>query len=255
MNDMVTTLTGINMVPAAQLTSKLEGLGFDRVEQLHGSTYKDNSTVIIVPTRGNIHHKTVTTWQALIPMMNQKRSFMFAVGDEVGVAYNSMIRNVLNNPELSTWKYIMTLEDDNLPPPDTQQKLTETIEQGYDAVSGIYFTKGDINMPQAYGDPDYFRTTGKLEFRPRNIVDALHKGKIVEVNGIAMGCALWRMDLFREISEPWFVTTQEWDEEKGIKCYTQDLYFCERARRIGKRFAVDLRVRVGHMDVNTSIVY
>jgi hypothetical protein len=78
----------------------------------------------------------------------------------------------------------------------------------------------------------------------------------MEVNGIAMGCALWRMELFRELAAPWFVTVNDvFPEKGGAQCFTQDLYFCERARRAGKRFAVDFRVKVGHLDTETGVVY
>ena len=231
-------------------------LGFERIEGVHGSTYKDNSTVLILPTRGVIHWKVMQAIQNLVPLMNQKRAFMYAVGQEVGQAYNSLIKGILADPNLSKWKYIMTLEDDNMPMPDAHLRLIETIESGgYDAVSGIYFTKGDFNMPQCYGDPDLYRSTGELDMRPRNVVQALQKGHVMECNGIAMGCALWRMDMFRELPEPWYVTCNEWSEGAGGKCFTQDLYFCEKAKRAGKRFAVDFRVRVGHLDVETGIVY
>jgi hypothetical protein len=182
---------------------------------------------------------------------------MFACGHEVGRAYDSMIERVLADPQLSTWKYVLTIEDDNLVPPDAHIRLLETIEAGpFDAVSGIYFTKGDFNMPMAYGDPERFRSAGELEFRPRDIREALRRGHVMEVNGIAMGCALWRLDIFRQIPKPWFVTLADVVPEKGgVACMTQDLYFCEKARRVGKRLAVDFRVRVGHLDVKTGAVY
>ncbi|MEK7466884.1 MAG: hypothetical protein AAB074_05660 [Planctomycetota bacterium] len=34
-----------------------------------------------------------------------------------------------------------------------------------------------------------------------------------------------------------------------------DRYFCEEAREPGKRLAVDFRVKVGHIDPGTGIVY
>jgi hypothetical protein len=70
-----------------------------------------------------------------------------------------------------------------------------------------------------------------------------------------MGCSLWRMSLFKEMPAPWFVTLNEVTDERKISCASQDLYFCERLKRAGKRLAVDLRVHVGHMDVETGIVY
>lgn len=246
----------MTLTPVLQASKALDGLGFERVEVIPGSTYKDSSTVVLIPTRGMIHHRVVSAWQGLIAPMNQKRAILFCSGDEVGKAYDRMVENVLGHPELSKWKYVLTLEDDNLPPPDAHVRLLESIEAGpFDAVSGIYFTKGDVNMPMAYGDPEEYRRTGILSFQPRDIRAALQGGNIMEVNGIAMGCALWRMDLFRQMKSPWFVTMSDVIPEKGPICMTQDLSFCDKARRAGKTFAVDFRVRVGHMDVNTGIVY
>jgi len=237
-------------------TMKSPGLGFERVEGIAGSTYKDSSTVIVIPTRGFIHYRVVQSWQGMIAPMNQKRAILFCSGDEVGHAYNRMIQNILDNSELSKWKYVLTLEDDNLQPPDAHIRLLESIELGpFDAVSGIYFTKGDLNMPMAYGDPEVFRRTGVLDFKPRDIRQALETDRVMEVCGVAMGCTLYRMDLFRQIPAPWFVTVADLIPEKGVAAFTQDLYYCERAIRLGKRFAVDLRVKVGHLDTASGIVY
>jgi hypothetical protein len=232
------------------------GLGFERVEHIAGSTYKDSSTVIVIPSRGMIPESVVKAWLALLAPMNQKRAILFASGHEVGEAYNDMIKNILVNPELSKWKYVLTLEDDNIPPADAHIRLLESIEWGkYDAISALYFTKGDHNMPMAYGDPAEYKTTGVLDFRPRDVREALAAGQIMPVNGIAMGCGLWRMELFKEIPAPWFVTVADVVEGKGAQCFTQDLFFCEKAVRQGKSFAVDMRVRVGHLDMASGIIY
>lgn len=244
------------MVPVTEMKTKLDGLGFERIENIVGDTYQDNSTVIVIPTRGMIHHKVVSSWQNLIAPMNQKRAIMFASGHEVGKAYDTLIENILNHPEFSKWKYILTLEDDNVQPPDAHIRLIESIEYGkFDGISGIYFTKGDINMPMAYGDPEEYKRTGVLDFKPRDVRSALNNGNVMEVNGIACGCSLWRMDLFRQVPKPWFVTVADLIPNEGVKCLTQDLYFCEKAKRLGKKFAVDFRVKVGHLDTNTEIIY
>jgi len=261
--------------------------GFEAVKHIPGSTYKDSSTIIIVPTRGIEVHKAneksatpeeqkrcesgdhlrcfidaipkkvSISWQNLIAPMNQKRAFLYTDGHEVGKAYDALVSNILNDPTLSKWKYILTLEDDNVVPPDAHVRLLESIEAtGADAVSGLYFTKGAINMPQAYGDPSKYKTTGELEFVPRNIQAHIARGEnVIEVNGIAMGCALWKIDLFRQMPQPWFVSVSDVVPGKGSIGFTQDLYFCSHARRCGKRFFVDARVKVGHLDKQTGVVY
>lgn len=225
----------------------------EKVEIIHGSTYKDCSTVVIVPTRGMIHHRVVSCWQALMAPMNQKRCFVFCTGSEVGDAYNRMLRNVLENPELSRWKFVLSLEDDNIVPHDAHLRLLETLHDNpdLDAVGGIYWTKGAGGMPLALGDPEKFATTGEMDFAPRDMARALKSGqRLLEVNGLPQGCTLFRMDLFRYVAEPWFVTMQE-----GNQMFTQDLFFWNRARRLGKRCAIDLSVRVGHLDVSTGEVW
>lgn len=247
-----------DMKPIGEAVSQIQsaGLGFDRVELLNGSTYKDSSTVIIIPTRGMVNTKVVAAWQQLIAPMNQKRAILFCTGDEVGQAYNRMLQNILADPNLSSWKYVLTLEDDNIIPMDAHIRLLESIEAGpFDAVGGLYFTKGDINMPMAYGDPNQYASTGVLDFKPLDIRAAIQAGNVMEVNGIAMGCSLYRMSLFKEISAPWFVTVNDIIPDKGPAAFTQDLWFCERAKKAGKRFAVDARVKVGHLDISSGLVY
>ena len=88
--------------------------------------------------------------------------------------------------------------------------------------------------------------TGVLAFRPRDMVSAIKQGAIVPCNGIAMGCSLYRMSMFKDVPRPWFKTSSSG---------TQDLHFCSKAASAGKRFAVDSRVRVGHMDLATGEVF
>ncbi len=248
----------VTMQPIADVVEQVKsaGLGYERIEHIAGSTYQDTSTIVIIPTRGMMHHKMVNAFIQMITPMNQKRAVFFCSGEEVGKAYNRMITQILADPEMSKWKYIMTIEDDNLIPPDAHVRLLESIEGGkFDAVSGIYFTKGEVNLPMAYGDPERYLLDGVIDFRPRDIREGLKNGYVMPVLGIAQGCALYRMDLFRQIEGPWFVTCADYIPEKGVQMMTQDLYFCNNAIKQGKRFAVDLRVKVGHMDVNTGLVY
>ena len=256
-------------IPLPDVIERLQspGLGFERVEHIPGSTYKDSSTVVVIPTRGierdengnltgGVAHPVIQSWLGLIAPMNQKRAILFASGHEVGKAYDALIANILQHPELSKWKYVLTLEDDNIQPPDAHIRLLESIEQfNLDAVSGIYFTKGEVNMPMAYGDPAEYERTGVMDFRPRDIREALAAGQMMRVNGIAMGCGLWRMSLFREITSPWYVTLNDMMPGKGVVGMTQDLEFCQKARLRGKTFGVDMRVKVGHLDVESGIIY
>ncbi|MFN7088331.1 MAG: hypothetical protein ACK4NX_00685 [Candidatus Paceibacteria bacterium] len=220
---------------------------FRPAQILEGKTYKDLSTIIIIPTLGMIPAKVVAAWWSLIMPMNQKCTRVFAYGMEVGDAYNNMIEEILKNPNLSQWKYVLTLEEDNLPPPDGLIKLYEHMDE-FDVVGGLYWTKGENGQPMIYGDIN----DPELNFRPQPPIK-----EIQECNGLGMGFTLFKLDIFKDprIERPWFKTCQDWDSQKGAKIYTQDLYFFEKIRKLGYRVACDTRVKVGHYDAEMDIVW
>jgi len=209
-------------------------------------TYKDLSTIIICPTRGQIPAKVVQSWMGLMRPMNQKViGPLFAIGMEVGEAYNQMIQNILNNPELATYKYILTIEEDNMPPADGLMKLYENIDN-YDVVGGIYWTKGDEGQPMIYGDPNVL---------PKNFIPQIPKLETIQpCNGMGMGFHLFKMDIFKKMPSPWFKTLQE-VVNGGARVYTQDLYFYEEGAKYGFTYSCDTRVKVGHYDINSDIIW
>lgn len=247
-------------MPILEAQMRSPGLGFEQVDTLHECTYRDSSTVMVCPTRGQIDYRVVQSWSDLIRVPNQRRSFLFCEGAEVADAYNKLVDRVLSDFQLSTCRYLMTVEDDNILPADAHLRLLDTIQSGpWDAVSGIYFKKTEPAHPLVFGDPEKRTALGGYDFRVRDVREALASGETVEVNGIPMGCAIFKMDLFREIPGPWFRTVNEYVMTPagpiGRRQSTHDLDFCERARFAGKRFAVDCGVKVGHLDVATGVIY
>jgi glycosyltransferase involved in cell wall biosynthesis len=220
------------------------------IERLNkGNTYKDLSTIIICPTRGMIADRVVQAWTALIRPMNQKvLGPIFIRGYEVGQAYNMGVQMVLSNPELSKWKYILTIEEDNIPPPDALIKLYEHID-AYDVVGGLYWTKGEGGQPMIYGDPSV---------KPTNFIPQKPLPDTIQpANGLGMGFNLFKIEMFKDerLPKPWFVTKQEYIPGQGSSVYTQDLYFYENAGKLGYTFACDTRVKIGHYDAQNDIVW
>lgn len=217
------------------------------IERLKKSkSYQDLSTIIICPTRGVIPAVVVQAWQGLMRPMNQKViGPIFAIGMEVGEAYNSMISNILANPELSKYKYILTIEEDNAPPADGLLKLYESMDE-YDVVGGLYWTKGEAGQPMIYGNPKEM----PMNFIPQQPIPET----VQPANGLGMGFNLYKMDIFRKMQDnhdgKWFKTVQEVIPGAGAQAYTQDLWFYQEAAKYGFKFACDNRVRVGHYDLN-----
>lgn len=235
----------------------------------------DQSVAWVIPTRGFYPAKVVDSWDTICWPMNQRRTGRLAmIGMEVGDAYNMLFRLATDRefcamnyaPEtvelIQSTKFILTTEEDNVIPPNAIEGLMASLytcpdceadidpeswvcpegHRGYDAVSGLYFTKSMPPRPMAYGS-----VSEPGDFKPVSVAQAIKDGSTIEVNGIAMGCAIWRKELFKRVSSPWFET---------VDGGTQDLVFCKKAKsEANARFGVNCSVRVGHLDVKTGVLY
>ncbi len=221
---------------------------YTRERLAKANSYRDLSTICIVPCIGAIPPRIVQAMRSLIPPMNQKFSMIMVENMEVGAAYSSTIEMILNHPELKKWKYVLTWETDNAPPPDGLLKLYENMDK-YDAVGGLYFTKGHGGQPMAYGHPKAI---------PVNFIPFMPQvNEVAQCRGLGMGFTLFSMKMLKDkyLPRPLFKTIQEYTEGKGTRGYTQDLAFFEAAGRLGYKFAVDSSIKVGHYDYENNMMW
>jgi hypothetical protein len=204
--------------------------------------YRDLSTIIICPTRGLFPTRVVQSWMKLIRPMNQVVAGpIFAESMQVDEAYNALITYILGNNYLKNFKYILTIEEDNLPPSDGLIKLYENIDK-YDVVGGLYWSKSDNAFPMMFGDPN---------LGPNHSAPQVPKvDEVINVNALGMGFNLFKLDMFKNIEGPWFKTVEQEDN-----MMTQDFYFYRKAAESGYKFACDCRVLVGHLDSKNDKVY
>lgn len=214
-------------------------LGKTRARLIKGGSWKKQRVIVILPAADLIPAKVaLSMWNMSFPPNNGTVRIL-AQGMEVGDAYSQAIQGVLDHPDLSQWEYILTIEHDNMPPPDGVIKLIEDMEAHpeFACIGGLYFTKGESGVAQIWGDPK----DPVMNFRPQ--VPQLET--LQECCGTGMGFNLWRLSMFKDsrLRRPWFKT----QTEGGVS--TQDLYFWSDARKWGYRCAIDTRVKVGHYDL------
>lgn len=216
---------------------------------IKANSYRDCSTICLIPTRGMIPIEVVMSWFGLMPGMNQRFLRLPVKGAEVGKAYSETIQLILDHPDLSKFRFLLTLEEDNMPPADGLVKLHAAMWDGpYAAVGGLYWTKGEGGQPMIYGDPK----NPVINFIPQ----IPEPDTVQECNGLGMGFTLFDMNIFRDkrIPKPWFETKSE-VFNGGARAYTQDLWFFENIRKLGYRVACHTGVRVGHFDVTTGMTW
>lgn len=211
-------------------------------EKLKSLAYRDLSTIMIVPCYSKgIHPKVVQNWMGIQAPMNQKFTRIFVTDMEVGKAYTETINSILANPELSKWKYIFTLEHDNIVEPDVLLKMYPDMDD-YDAIGSIYYTKGQEGRPMCYGRPD-IQPLNFVPFEPQ-------PNAVTPCNGLGMGATMFKMEMFKNKKkpDPLFETKQVFDPGKGMQAYTQDLYFFQEMGKIGYKFGCTTKTKTGHMD-------
>lgn len=221
-----------------------DNLELSTTTYLEGATWKKQRGICLLPAGKSIATRVALAWRGMICPPNQPWHFMAIEGEEVGVAYNRAIENILAHPDLSTWEYILTVEHDNLMPSDGLVKLIKRMDEHPElsCVGGLYWTKGEGGVPQIWGDPK----DPVVNFRPQ----PPKAGELVECVGTGMGFNLWRLDMFKTLPKPWFETKCG---AEGVG--TQDLSFWSMARKHGHRCAIDCSVLVGHLDVSSGIVW
>lgn len=216
-----------------------------------GDTYKRRHTLVITPSLGRVPVRWVQAKDLLMHPMNAKFHHMYLVNQEVGKAYEQAVDIIRANAEFASWDYVLTLEDDNLPPPDGLLKLCEDMEANkqFDIIGGLYFTKGEGGQPMAYGKPSVM---------PKDFVPWLPPpDAVTECNGLGMGFTLYRMKLWldKRLDRPLFSTEQNYTPGVGIRAYTQDLRMAEIVAKHGYRHAISTRVLVGHYDWESDRVW
>lgn len=213
---------------------------------LKGGSWKKQRVIMLIPASESIPTKVYLSHCSLIFPPNQASYKMAAIGMEVGEAFSNSIEEIINHPELGNWEYLLTIEHDNIPPSDGLVKLIERMENNpqYAAIGGLYWTKFENGVCQIWGDPK-----DPLNFRPQQPDP---NGGLVPCNGTGMGFTLFRLQMFKDpkLRRPWFKTIAD---ATGVG--TQDLYFWGDAIKCGYKAAVDCSVKVGHMDINTGIVW
>lgn len=205
---------------------------------VEGEGYVEKSTCLIVPT-SVVDGRVYISHMSLFWPFNVPKEFVASYKvEDPAVAYEKLCEAAIAKGTA----YLLTLEDDILPPQDAIIRLHKTMLEHpeFDGISALYFSRRAEVVPLLVGFPDR-PGDGTIRVVPE-------QPGLVEVNVIPMGFALWKSSLFELVERPWFKT----DVDRGM---SQDSYFCHAARAAGRRFAVDTSLRVGHLDVRSGKVF
>lgn len=202
--------------------------------------------VIGLPTLGRpVSLEWAMAFKSFAPPVNFNCVYQIVKGQPIDVARNAMCRYAIDNGA----KYIFFVGDDVIIPGYALRQLIFRMEQDptVGVVGGVYCAKCDPPAPLV------FRGNGFGSYWDWKI------GEYFEVTGLGMDCTLIRVDILKDLPEPWFKTVESDQYLDGInqaESWTEDLWFFnELHQKTNWRVMCDSYVMCDHVDVYTDKVY
>lgn len=164
------------------------------------------------------------------------------------VKSNSLTYNARNEFALDAingkYSFLVFLDSDILCEPDTILRLVKDIEDsGADLVTGIYFKRRLPTSPVIYKSIDWSEDAvlGAQEF-VEAYEDWPREGGLFEIEGCGMGCCVIRVEMLPEV-----VAAFRMGPFTPMPRLSEDLSFCWRLKKLGKRMLCDPGILVGHV--------
>ena len=179
-----------------------------------------------VPTFESIKPETFKSIYDLDKGSNEL-DFEFVKGYDCAVARNKIAKLAMDR----MYEYVLMVDSDMVIPHDA---LTELLKSDAQIVLSFYQRRNG-----AKGDAPIF----KKPYRPYNKRDLAELPEFVDVVYGGFGCALVKVNVFREMQFPYFEYI--WNAETNL--VSEDISFCKRAKFAGMRIQAATKVWCGHI--------
>lgn len=147
------------------------------------------------------------------------------IGANRGESRNSLVRQCLD--ERRDWVFFV--DDDECFPPDV---LTKLLAHEQPVVSALILQRGMPYLPTCYATFNADGTFSPLDLK------FVGGDTLVQCAGLGSGGLLVRSHVFKTVSEPWFVYTEDFGE---------DLFFSRKCAAFDIPMCVDTGCRIGHI--------
>lgn len=127
-------------------------------------------------------------------------------------------------------EYLLFVDHDNILPPDT---LVRLLEYNVPVVGCLYFERKYPHLPLIYTFEEDYHTV-RVEYN-------YPKG-LVKCDVIGLGCSLFKVDVFRQLEDPWFCY-----KYSGKTWGTEDIAFFHKLKDAGVDVYIDTTHTVGHL--------
>lgn len=186
--------------------------------------------LVVVPTFENILPDTFKSIYNLEKTEDMIVDFDFVKGYDCARARNLISKRAIKD----NYDYVLMVDSDIILPAYT---LIKMLENPVDICLGCYPRKNTKN-----GTFEIFKL-GQKDYKDTfNYSELVSVSGKIEVKGGGFGCALIRVNIFKDLSYPFF----KYVEYKSGACLSEDNYFCSNARKAGYKIYAETDVLCGH---------
>jgi hypothetical protein len=133
--------------------------------------------------------------------------------------------------------YLFFVDDDMICPDDLFLKLYRHRAIA-DVVAPLAFTRNAPHKPVCYASIEGWDAVNREPYFINNTIMKYQRNKLMECDAVGFGAALIKVDLFRKIKQPWFMSSEGTGE---------DILFCYKVKKVGGRVFMDTSVDIGHV--------
>lgn len=177
------------------------------------------------------------------------------VGDtSLHVVQSSLIYDARNDIALRAvnegYDRILWLDSDVTFPSDLLERMSARMDEGYEFISGLYFTRKEPINPVIFQRVELTKKDGKGIPVSDNFAD-YPRNDVFRIAGCGFGCVMMTVDLVRRIFEAYGAAFSP------LPGFGEDLSFCIRANAVGTEMYCDSSIKLGHIgqSIITESVY
>ena len=138
---------------------------------------------------------------------------------------------------------ILWLDSDMIFSPDLMQRLSERLDTGLDFVSGLYFKRREPIQPVIFKSCGAYEKDGQTTAFAEIYKD--YPEGIFEIAACGFGVVMMTTALVQEVTERFGLPFSP------ILGFGEDLSFCCKVSRLGKKMFCDSSIKMGHVGYKT----
>ena len=182
--------------------------------------------LIAIPTSRYIEPQTFKSIYDLKVPEGYEVDFQYFYGYSV-----EQVRNLIADWTIKGYDYLFAVDHDISFPSDTLERL---ISHSKPIVSGIYRQRLEPQILEIY---DHNLRNISYEYLEKQT------DNLIEIGGCGFGCVLVKKEVLKDVGYPQFVYKSAIDHKNT---FSEDLYFCTKARELGWKIYVDTKIICNH---------